>query len=42
MRKIDATIAGTNAEGLAYYDAMGFRTYGTPDGAICKCYEVAS
>ena len=42
LRKIDASIGATNAEGLAYYDAMGFRTYRTPDGVVCKCYEVSS
>ena len=40
LKKIDATIAVTNTEGLAYYEAMGFRTYRTPDGAVCKCYDV--
>lgn len=39
--KIDATIAATNAEGLAYYEAMGFRTYRTPEGRICKSFDVA-
>ena len=38
IRKIDAFIAEENAEGLAYYEAMGFRTYRTPPGKICKCY----
>lgn len=36
LRHIDATIAADNAEGLAYYEAMGFRTYRTPEGRICK------
>lgn len=40
LRKIDASIAATNTEGLAYYDAMGFRTYRTPDGKVCKYFEV--
>ncbi|MDD7973214.1 GNAT family N-acetyltransferase [Roseinatronobacter alkalisoli] len=38
---IDATIAATNPEALAYYEAMGFRTYRTPDGLICKRLTVA-
>lgn len=38
---IDATIAATNPEALAYYEAMGFRTYRTPDGLICKRFAVA-
>jgi ribosomal protein S18 acetylase RimI-like enzyme len=40
LTKIDATIAANNADGLAYYDAIGFCTYRTPDGKICKCFEV--
>ncbi len=40
IRHIDATIGATNAEGLAYYEAMGFRTYRTPDGAVCKVFDV--
>ncbi|WFE75836.1 GNAT family N-acetyltransferase [Roseinatronobacter sp. S2] len=38
---IDASIAATNPEALAYYEAMGFRTYRTPDGLICKRFAVA-
>lgn len=38
---IDATIAATNPEALAYYEAMGFETYRTPDGLICKRFAVA-
>lgn len=37
---LDATIAATNPEGLAYYEAMGFRTYRTPEGSICKRFVV--
>ena len=40
LDKIDASIAATNVEGLAYYDALGFRNYRTPDGMICKYYEM--
>ncbi|MDE9451124.1 GNAT family N-acetyltransferase [Aliiroseovarius sp. Z3] len=40
IKNIDATIGSTNAEGLAYYEAMGFRTYRSADGAICKMLEV--
>lgn len=38
---IDATISATNPEALAYYEAMGFRTYRTPEGLICKRFAVA-
>ena len=37
---IEAYIGAENAEGQAYYEAMGFRTYRQPDGAVCKRYEV--
>lgn len=40
VRSIDATIQPENAEGLAYYEAMGFRDYRVSGGAICKCYEL--
>ncbi|WP_078059421.1 GNAT family N-acetyltransferase [Tropicimonas marinistellae] len=33
---IDASIGADNADGLAYYAAMGFETYRTPEGKICK------
>ncbi len=42
LQKIDATIGADNAEGLGYYEAMGFRTYRTPAGKVCKRYDVAS
>ncbi len=37
---IDATIGADNAGGLAYYEAMGFRTYRRTGSAICKAYRV--
>ena len=37
---IDASIATDNADALAYYEAMGFRTYRTPQGLICKFFSV--
>lgn len=40
LKKIDASISAANPEGLAYYEAMGFRTYRTPDDLICKCYDL--
>jgi len=40
IAKIDATIAAENPEALAYYHAMGFRTYRIPEGLICKQFEV--
>ncbi len=41
LKRIDATIAATNSDGISYYAALGFRTYRTPDGKICKYFEVA-
>jgi ribosomal protein S18 acetylase RimI-like enzyme len=40
IEKIDASIANDNPEALAYYEAMGFRTYRTPEGLICKCFDL--
>lgn len=40
LAHIDATIGVTNTGGLAYYDAMGFRTYRKMDGAICKVFDL--
>jgi ribosomal protein S18 acetylase RimI-like enzyme len=40
IEKIDASIAGDNPEALAYYEAMGFRTYRTSDDLICKCFDL--
>ncbi|WP_170468050.1 GNAT family N-acetyltransferase [Ruegeria arenilitoris] len=37
---IDATIAAKNAEGLAYYAAMGFVDYRQLDGAQCKRFTI--
>lgn len=37
---IEAFIGADNVEGQAYYDAMGFRTYRTPPGAVCKRFDV--
>ncbi len=41
ITRIDATIDKTNRIGLAYYDVMGFKTYKTTPGAVCKCYSLA-
>ncbi len=38
---IDASIGETNEAALAYYEAMGFRTYRTMPGRICKRYDFA-
>ena len=38
---IDASIGANNSEGLAYYEAMGFRTYRTPKNLICKRFDVS-
>ncbi|MEM9228248.1 MAG: GNAT family N-acetyltransferase [Pseudomonadota bacterium] len=40
INKIDASIANDNQEALAYYEAMGFRTYRTSQGLTCKCFEL--
>lgn len=40
LQNIDATIGEGNAMGLAYYEAMGFRTYRTQEGVICKVYRL--
>lgn len=40
LPSIDATIAETNTLGLAYYEAMGFRTYRRQPGLISKVYTV--
>lgn len=37
---IDACIGVTNAEGQAYYEAMGFRDYRTMEGAVCKAFKL--
>jgi len=37
---IDATIGASNEKGLAYYEAMGFRTYRQTPSAISKRYEL--
>ncbi len=36
---IDATIGADNEKALAYYEAMGFRTYRQMPGAISKRYD---
>lgn len=36
LERIDATIGALNTGGLAYYEAMGFRTYRRTQSAICK------
>jgi len=38
---IEAFIGASNAEGQAYYEAIGFRTCRTTDTAICKRYRVS-
>lgn len=41
LARIDATIDESNARGLRYYEALGFRTYRTGGSTISKFYEVA-
>lgn len=36
LQNIDATIGEHNDGGLAYYESIGFRTYRTGQGTICK------
>ncbi len=40
LPKIEAFIGKGNPIALAYYDALGFRTYRTPPNAVCKSFEV--
>ena len=40
LAHIDAYIGDNNQGGLAYYDAMGFQTYRTTQGRICKCFTL--
>lgn len=37
---IDASIGASNPEALAYYAAMGFQTYRTPERLVCKRFDV--
>ncbi|WP_200876096.1 GNAT family N-acetyltransferase [Ruegeria halocynthiae] len=39
---IDATISASNAEGLAYYDAIGFVDYRQHGGAVSKAFAVSN
>lgn len=41
LPSIDATIDENNALGLAYYEAMGFRTYRHQSSMISKVYTVS-
>lgn len=40
LRSIDATIWEGNAEGLSYYDAIGFVSYRRLDDQICKRFDL--
>ena len=40
VAEIDATIGAGNETGLAFYDAIGFETYQTKPGAVCKKYTL--
>ena len=42
QQNIDATIGADNANGLAYYDAIGFQSYRTGDNTICKRFSIFS
>lgn len=39
LTALDAYIGETNEGALAYYEAMGFRSYRTMPGRICKRYD---
>lgn len=41
LERIDATIGAENADGLAYYEALGFRTWRERGSAIGKAYDLA-
>jgi len=40
LEKIDAYTGADNPSGLKYYEAMGFRTYRTPDGIVQKVHDL--
>lgn len=40
LSEVDATIGRDSPIALAYYEAMGFRTYAATDRVICKKYVV--
>ena len=40
LARIEAFIGERNAEGLAYYEAMGFRTVREPEGAVVKALDL--
>ncbi len=40
LANIDASIGADNPEALGYYEAMGFRTYRTSEGRICKSFAL--
>jgi GNAT superfamily N-acetyltransferase len=42
LERIDATIGEGTAEGLSYYEALGFRTWRERGTAIGKAYDLAS
>ncbi|MBE9635834.1 GNAT family N-acetyltransferase [Salipiger mangrovisoli] len=37
---IEACIGASNAEGQGYYAAMGFRSWRSPEGSVCKRYDL--
>lgn len=41
LTEIDATIGETNLSGLAYYEAIGFSSYRSKPGAICKKFVLS-
>jgi len=41
IEKIEAFIGANNAQGLTYYEAMGFRTYREPEGVVAKMFVLS-
>ncbi|WP_234170887.1 GNAT family N-acetyltransferase [Ruegeria pomeroyi] len=42
LAHIDATIGANNAQGLAYYTALGFQTWRALDGAVGKRFDLTA
>jgi ribosomal protein S18 acetylase RimI-like enzyme len=40
LNSIDATIGEDNHPALAYYEAIGFKTYRKAEKCICKCFMI--
>ena len=40
LSMIEAYIQENNVEGVAYYEAIGFRTYRHEEGVVCKSFQI--